>query len=122
MSPTPTRGRQAWCRLTALTLAALLPGCSNPGPFPVEGKVVWKDGSPAKDLEGALVSFDLPEKKTNANGSVQADGSFRLTTNKANDGALAGEYTVVIVERRKAQGGPDATALAPCVADGRYAD
>ncbi len=69
------------------------------------------------------MTFDLPEKQTSARGTIQADGTFRLTTNKPDDGALAGEYKVLIVEvGRKPLGGPDATALAPGVMDSRYSD
>jgi hypothetical protein len=116
----PRRGRR-WGLATALLVAALAGGCGS-GIHPVEGRVVWKDGTPAKELEGALVVFDLPEKQTNANGSVQADGTFRLTTKKADDGALAGEYKVLIIERRKAGGGPDPTEMAPGHMDVRYSD
>jgi hypothetical protein len=105
-----------------LLAAGLTVGCGGDGVHPVEGKVVWKDGTPAKELEGALVVFDLPEKQSNANGSVQADGTFRLTTKKDGDGALAGEYKVLIIERRKAGGGPDPTAMAPGHMDVKYSD
>ncbi len=78
---------------------ALLSGCGGNGLNPVEGQVVWSDtGAPAKELEGALVNFELPEKNTSAIANIQADGSFQLMTAKPNDGALAGEYTVVISE------------------------
>src|SRR5262245_4474484 len=110
------------CGLTAvLLLTALLAGCRG-GVYPVEGQVVWEDDSPAKELAGSHVVFDLPEKKTHARGIVGADGSFRLTTNKPDDGAPPGEYKVLIVEaNRKPLGGPDSTALAPGVIDSRYA-
>ena len=116
--------RRRWCISTAaLLLAAALSGCGGAGPHPVEGTVVWEDGSPAKELVNALVIFDLPEKQTSARGNVQADGSFRLTTNKKDDGALAGEYKVLIVEvGRRPMGGPDGTQLAPVAMDPRYSD
>jgi hypothetical protein len=103
-------------------LAAFLVGCGGDGPYPVEGKVVWADGTPATELEGALVVFDLPEKQTNAKGNVRADGTFRLTTKADGDGALAGEYKVVIVESRPPLGGPDATMMAPGHMDVKYSD
>lgn len=111
-----------WLRRWCLIIAALLvaaSGCAGDSPQPVEGSLVWKDGSPAKELEGSLISFDLPEKQTNANGVVLADGTFKLTTSKENDGALAGDYKVVIVERRKAAAG---SALAPGMMDVRYSN
>ena len=109
--------------MLALLSGALLSGCAGDGIYPVEGQVVWKDGSPAKELAGSRVIFNLPEKQTGANGIIQADGSFRLTTNKPNDGAIAGEYKVLIIEvGRKSLGGPDSTAIAPGAMHSRYSD
>jgi hypothetical protein len=109
--------------MAALLLATFVGGCGGAGPFPVEGKVVWEDGSPAKELAMAIVIFDLPEKQTSAKGNVQPDGTFTLTTNKPNDGALAGEYKVMIIEvGRKSLGGPDGSNIAPGVMDSKYSD
>ena len=106
----------------ALFLTAFVAGCGG-GLQPVEGKVVWEDGSPATELAGSHVVFDLPEKQTSARGIIEADGSFRLTTSQPNDGALAGEYKVLILEaNRKPLGGPDPTELAPGVMDSRFSD
>jgi hypothetical protein len=103
-------------------LLAALAGCGGDRINPVEGKIVWEDGSPATELAGSHVIFDLPEKQTSARGIVQEDGTFRLTTNKPDDGALAGDYKVLVVEaNRKPLGGPDPTELAPGVVDSRYA-
>jgi hypothetical protein len=106
----------------AVSVTTLLSGCGS-GTYPVEGQIVWKNGSPAKELQGSFVLFELPEKQTSARGMIQADGSFRLTTNKPNDGALPGEHTVLIVEvGRQHLGGPDSSALAPGVMDARFSD
>jgi hypothetical protein len=103
-------------------LACLLTGCWGNGLYPVEGQVQWKDGAPAKELAGSLVFFELAEKQTSAQGVIQPDGGFRLTTLNPNDGAVAGEHTVLLIEvGRKPQGGPDATNLAPSKIDSRYA-
>src|SRR5689334_2800937 len=85
-------------RRTAALLLALVAGCAANGPQPVDGLVVWDDGSPATELATAQVVFDLPAKQTSARGSVRADGSFRLTTFKAEDGALPGDYKVMVLE------------------------
>jgi hypothetical protein len=117
------RSTQRWCGLTVVVLfTPLLGGCGGGGPYPVEGKVVWKDGSAAKELEGSQVVFDLPEKQTSARGIIQVDGTCRLTTNKPNDGALAGAYKVLVLETRKQLGGPDSTNIAPGVMDARFYD
>ena len=114
--------RKAICLLPGVTCLLFLAGCGS-GIYPVEGQVVWKDGKPAKELQNGQVIFDLPEKQTSARGTIQADGSFQLTTKKANDGALPGEYKVMIVEvGRKSLGGPDASAIAPGAMDIKYSD
>jgi hypothetical protein len=102
----------------------MLSGCGKgDGPFPVEGKVVWEDGQPATELVNAIVIFDLPEKQTSARGNIQADGTFKLTTNKPNDGAFKGDYKVLIIEvGRKSGGGPDPNSIAPGVMDSMYSD
>jgi hypothetical protein len=116
-------GPRGWGLTVALVLTAAVGGCGGDGICPVEGQVVWKDGTPAKELAGSQVIFNLPEKQTSARGSIQADGSFRLTTKKPDDGALAGDYKVLILEvGRKPLGGPDSTLLAPGVLDSRYSD
>ncbi len=115
-------GRRWGGLMAGLMLTALLGGCGS-GLYPVEGKLVWKDGSPAKELEGSFVVFDLPEKQTSARGMIGPGGIFHLSTNKPDDGALAGEYTVMVVEvGRKHLGGPDGSALAPGAMDARFSD
>jgi hypothetical protein len=115
------------CRLRAArslgwVCALFLSGCGS-GLYPVEGQVVWKDGAPATELHRGFVIFDLPEKQTSARGSIQADGSFRLTTISPDDGALPGDYKVLVIEiGRKALGGPDATAIAPGAMNSKYSD
>jgi hypothetical protein len=116
------RRRQKWCGLlSVLLLAACLGGCGDHGPYPVEGKVVWEDGSPAKELENSQVVFELPEKGTSARGVIQADGTFRLSTVKPNDGALPGEHKVVIVENRK-YSKQEGSPMVPAVMEVRYND
>jgi hypothetical protein len=62
----------------------------------VQGAVTL-DGKP---LAGAMVTF-LPSGEKGggrpAGGRTDADGSFRLTTFKADDGALPGHYRVTVV-------------------------
>jgi hypothetical protein len=107
---------------TVIVSCAALIGCGSAGVYPVEGLVTWKDGSPATNLAGSLIFFECPEKKTSSRGSIQPDGSFQLMTNKPNDGAPAGEHTVLIIEvGRKSLGGPDSSAIAPGKIDTRYA-
>jgi hypothetical protein len=116
-----TRPALRWA--AALTLAAALTGCSpGDGPFPVEGTVVWEDdGTPAKELHLGSVIFDLPERQIGARGVIQPDGTFRLTTTKPGDGAMVGDYKVVILEGARKPIG-DGTVLAPLRMDARYSD
>ena len=114
---------QRWYGLVVgVLLTALVGGCGG-GLNPVEGTVLWKDGSPAKELAGSHVVFDLPEKQISARGIVQSDATFRLTTRKPDDGAPAGDYQVLVIEvGRKSLGGPDASAIAPGVMDSKFSD
>src|SRR5688572_16919229 len=117
------RRRPGWLGpAAALFVAAGLGGCGGGGPYPVDGKVVWEDGSPAKELAGSHVVFDLPEKQTSARGIVRPDGSFTLTTHKPDDGALAGEYRVLLIEANRKPLPGDETELTPTVMDSKYSD
>jgi hypothetical protein len=108
--------------LVVLSFAGFLCGCGS-GIYPVEGQVVWNDGTPATELKNGLVIFDLPEKKTGARGTIQPDATFKLTTNTTNDGAYAGEYTVLVIEvGRKAMGGEDGANIAPGAMDAKFSD
>lgn len=120
--PANAKPQTAYFLLT-FAFAFLLCGCGS-GVYPVEGQVVWKDGTPAKELVNGYVVFDLPEKQTSARGSIQADGTFKLTTNSPNDGAFPGNYTVLVVEvGRKSLGGPDGSSMiAPGAMDVKFSD
>lgn len=82
--------------LLACVLSAA--GCGKAEPktkpvFPVHGSVVFNGKSPV----GATVIFHpLPYDRlsTPSRGMVKADGSFKLTTYGAEDGAPEGEYAV----------------------------
>lgn len=72
-------------------------GCSRTTSdlVPVEGRVLV-NGKPAG---GAVVTFHPVGGQGNAprpSGHVNADGTFRLTTTQANDGAQPGEYQVTV--------------------------
>jgi hypothetical protein len=77
-----------------LALSVSILGCSNrPGVVPVEG-IVLLDGNP---LEGATVTF-LPQGDHGrpASGRTDSTGAFHLTTFDKGDGAMPGEYRVVV--------------------------
>jgi hypothetical protein len=64
---------------------------------PVSGKVFYR-GSLAAGAEIVFRRLDAATKKPaeSAHGRVESDGSFRLTTYRAFDGAVAGEYQVSV--------------------------
>jgi hypothetical protein len=92
--------RLAFGVLVLLSLATA--GCGGRGVYPVSGKVVYPDGTPAKELKGSRVLFEgtgADGKNYSAEGEIDEDGRFTLTTTKSNDGAVAGKNRALI-ERR----------------------
>lgn len=100
----------AYCRrLLMRTLTALLivvvAGCGSAGlkTYPVEGRIIYTDGSPVK---GGTVNFvaesdnaaDGKSMSNYARGAIEADGSFQLITNRELKGAVAGVHRVAIDE------------------------
>src|SRR5262245_18502134 len=85
------RWRGRWGGVAVLVLAAF--GCGGADrPVKVRGTVTLV-GVP---VEGAVVTFLAEAGGRNASGRTRADGSFELTTFAANDGALPGNYTVLV--------------------------
>ena len=85
------------------TMLALLtlwsaPGCGGPAElrgaptFPVKGKVTYR----GKPLTQGSVTFEPDGAGKEANGPIQPDGTFILTTYKPGDGAVAGLHRVAI--------------------------
>src|SRR5215813_7535464 len=68
-------------------------GCGGPTLFPVSGKVTYKDGKP---VTAGFVIFEPLSQKISARGEIQADGSFQLGTHRDNDGAMEGDYKVLV--------------------------
>jgi len=93
------RLRQSLFALLALLVPASLAGCGS-GKYPVHGKIVWADGAPAKELDGSLVIFESTSAPFCARGEIQGDGSFRLTTERPEDGVPPGPYRVLISQLR----------------------
>jgi hypothetical protein len=90
------RIRRRCALLSSFFLVAILTavGCGKGSVSKVEG-IVTLDGKP---LPGATVSF-VPVNKEGrpANGRTDSDGTFRLTTFRTDDGALPGEYQVIVI-------------------------
>jgi hypothetical protein len=83
--------------------------------------IVTLDGEP---VEGAIVSF-LPDEAGGrfASGTTAKDGSFRLTTNKPDDGALPGDYRVTVTlipaDEDEEDKGPEAAPVQQKAEDGK---
>ncbi|MCC6510835.1 MAG: hypothetical protein IT423_17155 [Pirellulaceae bacterium] len=76
------------------SLVCFYSGCgpSNPETFPVKGKVTYN----GQAVKNGIIMF-TPEGEGNAaNGSLEADGTYQMTTFVANDGARSGKYKVSI--------------------------
>ena len=71
-------------------------------PAPVDGRVKFKDGSDVSVLSGYEVDFQPAGGKTSATGHIAADGSFKLTTFGADDGAIPGQHRVAITAPQSA--------------------
>lgn len=91
------------CNLFGLILSAtLLPGCGGGDDkwverreptFPASGVVLYND----QPVEGAIVVFEcLTPGKPGATARTNAKGEFTLTTYKAGDGAVAGNFVASV--------------------------
>jgi hypothetical protein len=97
--------------LSVLILSVGVAGCGN-GLSPVTGRVVFEDGSP---LDEGIVICEMQDggKPVMARGSIQADGTFRLGTEKPGDGVKPGKYRVLVVPRGRTQA--EASVLPPII-------
>jgi hypothetical protein len=101
-------------------VSGLSSGCSNQPPvYPVHGKITF-EGTPF--VGGGSISFlplgDQPGKTAGA--EIMSDGSYKLSTHSPEDGSMAGEFRVVIVqvvyqEPKRTEDGTKASRAAPAV-------
>jgi hypothetical protein len=82
-------GVMAVCLLTVISC--------GPRTYPVKGKVVWKDGTVAKEIAGATVLFESDEAKVVARGNIREDGTFTLGTFAEGGGVVPSKYRVAVV-------------------------
>jgi hypothetical protein len=110
-------GTFAACRLLTgwLLVAVLAAGCGKKEIYPVSGQIIDKDGNPVIGMKGGAVEFESLEAKTSANGSIDEQGNFRLTTLNPGDGAHLGKHQVAIT---RPYYGPERPA--PHVIDPKY--
>ncbi|MDR1964956.1 MAG: carboxypeptidase-like regulatory domain-containing protein [Planctomycetaceae bacterium] len=74
-----------------LCLIAIFSGCNSHGFVPTGGKVTFEDGSP---LTKGKIAFSTATFM--AEGTIQPDGTFTLTSLKPGDGLPPGNYQVTI--------------------------
>ena len=79
-----------------LAVLACLVGCGQGKTAPVNGRVKLKDGSDVSVLAGYSLTFEAEGGKTSSVGDINPDGTFKLSTFGANDGAMPGKYRVAI--------------------------
>ncbi len=76
-----------------LLLCVIATGCgSSVKTYPVSGKIEVEGGGSPK--QGTVI---FSNDKGTAQGIIQSDGSFKLTTDKPDDGAPEGTYKVIVM-------------------------
>ncbi len=88
--------RPALLALLLGTVVSAVGGCGGPKTYAVQGKVIYKDGTPLTDGQVVFEPVD-PTVKVSARGDIKPDGTFRLTTYKDGDGAVEGKYRAVVL-------------------------
>jgi len=71
-------------------------GCAKdprPERFPVSGAVKFSDGEPVRT---GIVEFFPVDGSLTATGQIKTDGTYKLSTIESDDGAVAGDYLVVV--------------------------
>jgi hypothetical protein len=96
-------------------LAAVSAGCNAKPIYPVRGRIVDPEGKAITGLKGGAVEFEAVDVKASANGPIEEDGTFRLTTERPGDGAHLGRHRVAIT---RPYFGPEKPA--PYVIDPKY--
>lgn len=88
---------KAFCASFMLSVIVLV-GCRRPGlegAIPVRGKVTY-EGKPVTGGEIRYIPADTQAGRI-ARGKLNDHGEFELTSLKAGDGALPGDYTIVVL-------------------------
>jgi hypothetical protein len=88
----PRREIDGWQVLAVLAAATGCTRSDNPQTYPVAGKVTYR-GQP---VTSGMVMLTPEESGHAATGSLEKDGSFKLTTFQKDDGAVPGRYQVAV--------------------------
>ena len=84
------------------TLAVVSAGCGRSLLAQVQGQLQYPDGKPAKELVGCSIVFEATGadgKTYGATGEVDAEGRFKMTTNRPGDGCPIGTNKVSLNPR-----------------------
>lgn len=97
-------------RFASLLVIALLGGCSNASArYPVHGQVLSGDRPVAEAMVVFHPQFETPPGQPKPLGITDAEGKFQLTTLRANDGALPGDYRITVELRQEHPSGEEVT-------------
>jgi ribosomal protein S12 len=91
-------GTKSFLRIGTLLIICVPSLACNNGrlkTYPVQGQVVFADGSPVKV---GTVETKSVEHGVQSTGSIGLDGRFTLTTYKPNDGAVEGQHRCVVIQ------------------------
>ena len=90
----PSRRNWHSC-LVLIVMPLVVVGCSKKyDTYPVQGSVKFTDGVP---LAGAYVTFEAADRSLRANAVADSQGRFKLSTTGKSDGAVPGDYRVVVL-------------------------
>lgn len=105
--------------LITLTIANFA-GCGSQSlkPYPVQGRVVFSDGSP---VHVGTVELRSREHGVQARGTIAEDGQFQLSTYGNNDGAVAGWHDAVVIQMINVESIPGFKPSKVGVVDPRFA-
>ena len=81
--------------LIALSAPIGCGGSNKPKAYPTAGEVYFQ-GKPAEGASVVFVPLEAGVGSVYPSGEVDGSGAFRLTSFKADDGAPAGEYAIVL--------------------------
>jgi hypothetical protein len=77
---------------------------NRPKPVAAEGVLTFEDGKPV--AEATIVFLPDDTKSPKASGLTGKDGSFSLTTYNQNDGAVPGDYKIIVTKSNFVEDAP----------------
>jgi hypothetical protein len=78
-----------------LAITCFHTGCGGQT-VPIDGRVKFKDGSDISVLQGHKVNMQPEGGGARSYGTIEADGTFKISTFGNNDGAVPGKHQVTV--------------------------